>query len=35
MLEILEKVKPDVESIRRLNLTAFKHTTVQVTKLPL
>jgi hypothetical protein len=32
---ILDKAKPDVESIRGLNLAAVKHTTVQVTRLPL
>jgi hypothetical protein len=28
-------VKPDIESIRRLNLAAVKHTTFQVTRQPL
>jgi hypothetical protein len=32
---ILEKAKSDTGNIRGLSLTAVKHTTVQVTKLPL
>jgi hypothetical protein len=31
----LEKAKPDTENISGLNLEAIKHTTVQVTRLPL
>jgi hypothetical protein len=34
MLAILDKAKPDIESIRGLNLAAVKRTTVQVTRLP-
>jgi hypothetical protein len=34
MFVILDKAKPDIESIRGLNLAAVKHTTVQVTILP-
>jgi hypothetical protein len=34
MFATLDKAKPDIESIRGLNITAFKHTTVQVTRLP-
>jgi hypothetical protein len=30
-----DKVKPDTENVRGLNLAAVKLTTVQVTKLPL
>jgi hypothetical protein len=30
----LDKVKPDIENIRGLNLAAVKHRTVQVTRLP-
>jgi hypothetical protein len=33
MFVILGKVKPDIESIRGLNLAMVKHTTVQVTRL--
>jgi hypothetical protein len=33
MFATLDKANPDKENIRGLNLTAFKHTTVQVTKL--
>jgi hypothetical protein len=32
---IQDKAKPDTVDIRGLNLAAAKHTTVQVTKLPL
>jgi hypothetical protein len=32
---ILDKAKPNKESIRDLNLAAVMHTTVQMTKLPL
>jgi hypothetical protein len=32
---VKDKVKPDTENIRGLNLAAVKLTTVQVTKLPL
>jgi hypothetical protein len=35
MFAILDKAKPDIGSIRGLNLAAVKHTTVQVTRLPL
>jgi DMSO/TMAO reductase YedYZ heme-binding membrane subunit len=35
MFAILDKAKPDIESIRGLNLAAVKHTTVHVTRLPL
>jgi hypothetical protein len=35
MFTVQNKVKPDTESIRGLNLSAVKLTTVQVTKLPL
>jgi hypothetical protein len=34
MFTILDKVKPDIESIRGLNLAAVNHMTVQVTRLP-
>jgi hypothetical protein len=34
MFAILYKAKPDIESIRGLNLAAVMHTTVQVTRLP-
>jgi hypothetical protein len=34
MFAILDKAKPDTESIRGLNLAAVKHTTFQVTRLP-
>jgi hypothetical protein len=34
MFAILDKAKPDIKSIRGLNLKAVKHTTVQVTRLP-
>jgi hypothetical protein len=34
MFAILDKAKPDMESISGLNLAAIMHTTVQVTKLP-
>jgi hypothetical protein len=30
---IFYKVKPDIESIKGLNLAAVRHTTVQVTRL--
>jgi hypothetical protein len=33
MFAILDKVKPDIENIRGLNLAAVRHTTVQVTRL--
>jgi hypothetical protein len=35
MFAIWDKTKPDIESIRSLHLAAVKHTTVQVTRLPL
>jgi hypothetical protein len=35
MFAILDKAKHDIESIRGLNLAAVRHTTVQVTRLPL
>jgi hypothetical protein len=35
MFATLDKVKPDAENIRGLNLAAVKHTTVEVTRLPL
>jgi hypothetical protein len=35
MFAILDKANPDIESIRGLNVAAVKHTTVQVTRLPL
>jgi hypothetical protein len=35
MLATLDKAKPDTGNIRGLNLAAVKHTTVQVTTLPL
>jgi hypothetical protein len=35
MFIILEMAKPEIESIRGLNLAAVRHTTVQVTRLPL
>jgi hypothetical protein len=35
MFAILDKAKPNIESIRGLNLAAVKHATVQVTRLPL
>jgi hypothetical protein len=35
MFAILDKRKPDIESIRDLNLAAAKHKAVQVTRLPL
>jgi hypothetical protein len=35
MFAVQDKVKPDVENIRSLNLAVVKLTTVQVTKLPL
>jgi hypothetical protein len=34
MLTILVKAKPDIDSITGLNLTAVRHTTVQVTRVP-
>jgi hypothetical protein len=33
MFAKLDKAKPDKEYIRRLNLAAVRHTTVQVTRL--
>jgi hypothetical protein len=33
-IAILDKAKPDIESIRGLNLAAVMHTSVQVTRLP-
>jgi hypothetical protein len=35
MVATLDKAKPDTGDTRGLNLAAVKHTTVQVTKLPL
>jgi hypothetical protein len=35
MFAMLDKAKPDIESIRGLNLAAVKHTAVQVSRLPL
>jgi hypothetical protein len=35
MFVVLDKAKPDTENIRGLNVTTAKHTTVQVTRLPL
>jgi hypothetical protein len=35
MLAVYNKVKPDIENIRGLNLEVVKLTTVEVTKLPL
>jgi hypothetical protein len=35
MFVVWDKAKPDVENIRGFNLVVVKHTTVQVTKLPL
>jgi hypothetical protein len=35
MFAVYDKVKPDIENIRGLNLAVVKPTTVQVTKLPL
>jgi hypothetical protein len=35
MFALYDKGKPDTECIRSLNLAMAKHTTVQVTKLPL
>jgi hypothetical protein len=35
MLVILDKAKPDIQSIRGLNLAAVKHTTFLVARLPL
>jgi hypothetical protein len=35
MFAILDKVKPDTENIRDLNLAVVRHVTVQVTKLVL
>jgi len=35
MFATYDKAKPHIESVRRLNLAAVKHTTVEVTKLPL
>jgi hypothetical protein len=35
MFAVYDKVKPDIESIRFLNLVVVKLTTVQVTKLPM
>jgi hypothetical protein len=35
MFVILDKAKPDIESIKGLNLAAVKNTTVQVNRLPL
>jgi hypothetical protein len=35
MFAILDKANPDIENIRGLNLAAVKHTTIQVTRLPL
>jgi hypothetical protein len=32
---VLDKVKPDIENIRGLNLAVVKPTTVQVSKMPL
>jgi hypothetical protein len=34
MFAILNKAKPNIETIRGLNLAAFTHTTGQVTRLP-
>jgi hypothetical protein len=34
MFAILDKAKPDIESIRGLNLAAVMHTIVQVARLP-
>jgi hypothetical protein len=34
MFAILDKAKPDIGSIKGLNLAAVMHTTVQVTRLP-
>jgi hypothetical protein len=34
MFAILDKAKPDIESIRGLYLAAVMHTTIQVTRLP-
>jgi hypothetical protein len=35
MFAILDKAKPGTESTRGLNLVAVRHTTVQMTRLPL
>jgi hypothetical protein len=35
MFAILDKAKPDIETIRGLNLAVVKLITIQVTKLPL
>jgi hypothetical protein len=35
MFAVQDKVKPDTENIRGLNLAVFKLMTIQVTKLPL
>jgi hypothetical protein len=35
MFAILDKAKPNIENIRGLNLAALRHTTVEVTRLPL
>jgi hypothetical protein len=35
MFAILDKAMPDKENTRGLNMAAVKHTTVQVTRLPL
>jgi hypothetical protein len=35
MFATLDKVNPDTENIRGFNLAAVKHTTVQVSRLPL
>jgi hypothetical protein len=35
MFATVDKAKPDTGNIRGLNLEAVKHTTVQVTRLPL
>jgi hypothetical protein len=35
MFAVQDKVKPDIEYIRGLNLAPFKLTNAQVTKLPL
>jgi hypothetical protein len=35
MFATLDKAKPNTGNVRGLNLAAFKHTTVQMTRLPL
>jgi hypothetical protein len=35
IFQIVDKAKPDIESVKGLNLKAVRHTTDQVTKLPL